>query len=272
MDGPFILNEVMHWCKVKHKQALIFKVDFEKAYDSVRWDYLDEGLKQGDPLSPFLFILVMESLHLSFQRVVDGGLFTGLNLNSSVTISHMFYADDAVFIGQWKDGNINTLVHVLECFYQASGLRLNLCKSQILGLNVAIWGRIPESQRNGRCRVKVAAYQGECPKWKMKFVYQLVVNRFTLIKSVLGSIPIFHMSIYKVPMQVLRRLESIRNQFFNGNDPGNCVQEACKTTCSTKLRKHFVNLFGIDIILSNVLGSSILDAQRSGEKGQREAY
>ncbi|GKD51812.1 RNA-directed DNA polymerase, eukaryota [Tanacetum coccineum] len=37
LDGPFILNEVMHWCTVKKKQALIFKVDFEKAYDSVRW-------------------------------------------------------------------------------------------------------------------------------------------------------------------------------------------------------------------------------------------
>nr|GFA49058.1 RNA-directed DNA polymerase, eukaryota [Tanacetum cinerariifolium] len=40
LDGPFILNEILAWCKRKKKQALIFKVDFAKAYDSVRWDYL----------------------------------------------------------------------------------------------------------------------------------------------------------------------------------------------------------------------------------------
>nr|GEW56852.1 RNA-directed DNA polymerase, eukaryota [Tanacetum cinerariifolium] len=52
------------------------------------------GLKQGDPLSPFLFILIMESLHLSFQRVVNAGIFKGIKLSSSLSISHMFYADD----------------------------------------------------------------------------------------------------------------------------------------------------------------------------------
>ncbi|GJU52410.1 hypothetical protein Tco_1226124 [Tanacetum coccineum] len=43
-------------------------------------------------------------------------------------------------------------------------------------------------------------------------------GRFTLLKSVLGSMPIYHMSIFKVPMRVLQRLESIRSHFFNGND------------------------------------------------------
>ncbi|GJT52281.1 RNA-directed DNA polymerase, eukaryota [Tanacetum coccineum] len=176
LDGPFILNEILQWSKTKKKQSLIFKVDFEKAYDSVRWDFLDDilkkfrfgekwckwiqsclrssrgsilingspteefqfykGLKQGDPLSPFLFILIMESLHLSFQRVVDNGMFNGIKLSSSLSISHLFYADDAVFMGQWCDGNISTLIHVLECFYRASGLRINMSKCKILGVNV----------------------------------------------------------------------------------------------------------------------------------------
>lgn len=84
LDGPIILNKVVAWEKEKRKHLMIFKVDFEKAYDSVLWNYLLEimrimgfgskwcswihptnefdihsRLHLGDPLSPFLFILVM---------------------------------------------------------------------------------------------------------------------------------------------------------------------------------------------------------------------
>nr|GEW82072.1 RNA-directed DNA polymerase, eukaryota [Tanacetum cinerariifolium] len=45
LDGPFILNEVLNWCKRKKKQAMFFKVDFAKAYDSVHWDYLLDVLQ-----------------------------------------------------------------------------------------------------------------------------------------------------------------------------------------------------------------------------------
>ena len=45
LDGPFILNELLSWCKFKKSKGMIFKVDFEKAFDSVKWDYLDVTLK-----------------------------------------------------------------------------------------------------------------------------------------------------------------------------------------------------------------------------------
>nr|GEZ54868.1 reverse transcriptase domain-containing protein [Tanacetum cinerariifolium] len=112
--------------------AMVFKIDFAKAYDSIRWDYLGDvlksfgfgvkwcswirgilnssmasilvngsptkefqfhwGLKQGDLLSPYLFIIIMESLHLSFSRVIEAGIFTGIKIDSSTTLSNLFYA------------------------------------------------------------------------------------------------------------------------------------------------------------------------------------
>nr|GEY51299.1 RNA-directed DNA polymerase, eukaryota, reverse transcriptase zinc-binding domain protein [Tanacetum cinerariifolium] len=116
LDGPFIINELLAWCKHYKHQAMVFKVDFAKAYDSVRWDYLMDvlksfgfgdkwcgwimGLKQGDPLAPYLFILVMESLHLSFSRMDDVGIFKGIQIGKDITLSYLFYVDDAVFIGE----------------------------------------------------------------------------------------------------------------------------------------------------------------------------
>nr|GEU88507.1 RNA-directed DNA polymerase, eukaryota [Tanacetum cinerariifolium] len=249
LDGPMILNEVIQWCKDKKKHALIFKVDFEKAYDSssrgsilINGSPTDEfqffkGLKQGDSLSPFLFILIMESLHLSFEKVVDAGMFKDIQLSNLVNISHMFYADDAVFVGQWCDKNISTIIHVLECFHRVSGLSINMCKSKIMGINVDS-DRLNDAVTKLGClvlnrpfsylglivggsmswitawREVVDRVKNRLSKWKMKTLS--IGGRLTLLKSILGSMPIYHMAMYRVPTSMLQTLESIRCQFFNG--------------------------------------------------------
>nr|GFA90065.1 RNA-directed DNA polymerase, eukaryota, reverse transcriptase zinc-binding domain protein [Tanacetum cinerariifolium] len=48
----------------------------------------------------------------------------------------MFYVDDAIFMGQWSESNIDTIVKVLDCFNRASGLRINMTKSKLLGISV----------------------------------------------------------------------------------------------------------------------------------------
>ncbi|GKE28536.1 RNA-directed DNA polymerase, eukaryota, partial [Tanacetum coccineum] len=91
-----------------------------------------KGLKQGDPLSPFLFILIMESLHLSFSKVTNAGLFSGIPIDISLTFSHLFFADDAILIGKWDSLNILTIINVLKCFHLASGLKINFHKSKLI--------------------------------------------------------------------------------------------------------------------------------------------
>nr|GFB48940.1 RNA-directed DNA polymerase, eukaryota, reverse transcriptase zinc-binding domain protein [Tanacetum cinerariifolium] len=187
---------------------MFFKVDFAKAYDSIRWDFLDDvlnsfgfgskwrswirgsicsgkasilvngsptvefqfhrGFKQGDPLAPFLFILVMESLHLSFSRAVEAGIFTGIKIDSSLTLSHLFYVDDAVFIGEWSNE----------------------------------WDE------------SIAKLKKKLSKWKLKTLS--AGGRLNLLKAVLGSTPIYNMSLFKVPKQVFNSMERMRMNFFNG--------------------------------------------------------
>nr|GEW67058.1 RNA-directed DNA polymerase, eukaryota, reverse transcriptase zinc-binding domain protein [Tanacetum cinerariifolium] len=132
------------------KQTMIFKVDFEKAYDSVRWDYLDDvlnkfdfGSKWRDWLhnclhSPKGSILVngIPTREFHFRKGFKQGLFKGVSVSSSLHLSHLFYADDVIFMGQLSESNINTIVQALDCFYKASGLRMNLHKSKLMGIAV----------------------------------------------------------------------------------------------------------------------------------------
>ncbi|GJU95377.1 RNA-directed DNA polymerase, eukaryota [Tanacetum coccineum] len=277
LDGPFILNEVLDWCKRKKKKALFFKVDFAKAYDSVRWDFLldvleafgfgstwctwirgisdfakasllvngspsDEfhihrGLKQGDPLSPFLFILVMEALHLSVCKAVDEDVFKGIQLQGSLALSHLFYADDAFFMGEWSDNNLRGIINILKCFHLASGLQINIHKSQILGVGVSR-SRVEDMASSLGCTIMenkfrylgvmvgagmtrhkawddvILKLQSRLSKWKAKTLS--IGGRLTLLKSVLGASPLYNMSIFKVPKGVLKVMESIRSNFFKG--------------------------------------------------------
>ncbi|GJT21440.1 RNA-directed DNA polymerase, eukaryota, reverse transcriptase zinc-binding domain protein [Tanacetum coccineum] len=95
-----------------------------------------KGLKQGDPLSPFLCIMVMESLHLSFNNVVNSGLYNGIHIYDSLRLSHLFYADDVIFVGKWNLSNLSTIVNVLKWFQLASGLQINLYKSKLMGIGI----------------------------------------------------------------------------------------------------------------------------------------
>nr|GEV40636.1 RNA-directed DNA polymerase, eukaryota [Tanacetum cinerariifolium] len=277
LDGPFILNELLSLCKYKKLKAMVFKVDFEKAFDSIRWDYLDDvlksfgfgdkwrgwisgclksakgyvlvngsptpkfqfhrGLKQGDPLSPILFILIMKSLHLSLKKVINAGLFTGISLDNSLTISHLFYADEAIFVGKWDSSNLNIILKVLKCFHMASGLKININKSKLIRygvysdevetaaryigcvtfvapfshLGVKVGGRMVRTNSWDDVVSKVTS---QISKWNLKTLS--IEGRLTLIKSVLTSIPLYQMSSFKVPIKVLNILESIRRKFFNG--------------------------------------------------------
>ncbi|GKE37099.1 RNA-directed DNA polymerase, eukaryota, reverse transcriptase zinc-binding domain protein [Tanacetum coccineum] len=195
---------------------MIFKVDFEKAYDSVRWNFLMDVLKKfgfGDKWCRWI------------QGCLDSSRGSVL-INGSPTTE--FY-----------ETNISVIVKVLDCFYQASGVRININKSKLMGLSMDKDKVIQVAAKIGcdslktpfwylgtkvggaMSRIKswdeiVSNFGSRLSKWKIKTLS--IGGRMTLIKSVLGSLPIYHVSIYKVPKKVINRLESIRCHFFNGVD------------------------------------------------------
>nr|GEV61673.1 RNA-directed DNA polymerase, eukaryota [Tanacetum cinerariifolium] len=171
-------NEKFKVNKPRGEETMVFKVDFEKVYDMVCWDFLQEvmekiifgnkwcawirgclessmasilvngsptdefhvkrGLRQGDPLSPFLFILVMEGLHMVIEKAISTGRFPEINVGmDNILVSYLLYANNAIFLGEWSNTNINIILLLLRCFFLASGLKINLSKCKLMAVGVS---------------------------------------------------------------------------------------------------------------------------------------
>ncbi|KAK2354801.1 hypothetical protein QL285_092274 [Trifolium repens] len=96
------------------------------------------GLKQGDPLAPFLFLLVAEGLGATMRQAVNLNRFIPFTVGSvNLPVSLLQYADDTVFIGEAKVENLWTMKAILRGFERASGLKVNFWKSCLVGVNVS---------------------------------------------------------------------------------------------------------------------------------------
>nr|KAJ0221464.1 hypothetical protein LSAT_V11C200057040 [Lactuca sativa] len=80
--------------------------------------FLHHVYRQGDPLSPFLFIIILECLNVALEYEKEKGLFTGVQLPRNETlISHLIYTDDALFISEWSSSNLKNLTCILNSFH-----------------------------------------------------------------------------------------------------------------------------------------------------------
>ncbi|XP_071694722.1 uncharacterized protein [Rutidosis leptorrhynchoides] len=99
--------------------------------------YLSRGVRQGDPFSPFLFIIAAEGLNILTKVAIEKGLFKGVEVgNDKVVISHLQYADDKIFFEEWGRSNTLSLKNILKCFDLSSSLKVNFQKSCLFGVGV----------------------------------------------------------------------------------------------------------------------------------------
>ncbi|XP_071699657.1 uncharacterized mitochondrial protein AtMg01250-like [Rutidosis leptorrhynchoides] len=98
---------------------------------------MERGVRQGDLLSPFLFISSAEGLNVLAKKAICNKMFLGVEIVSEkVPISHLQYVDDTIFFSEWSITNLQYLFILLKCFELTSGLKVNYQKSNLFGIGV----------------------------------------------------------------------------------------------------------------------------------------
>lgn len=180
----------------------------------------------------------MEGLNVALEAARDQRIFKGIDIPyGGPTISHLFYVDDALFIAKWSQSNLKNLARIRQCFHVTYGLKVNYHKSKVFGIGVSelestnwanILGCEPGTLPFNYLGVPVGAnmnlaknwrpviekFQSKLSMWKSKMLS--FSGRLTLIKSVLGNLLTYFMSLFKTPTGVVETLEKVRRRFLWG--------------------------------------------------------
>lgn len=176
LDSVLIANEGLDSRLKVGSTGIICKLDMEKAYDYVNWDFLlyllgrygfgprwctwinwcistarfsvlingcpigffrnSRGLRQGDPLFPLLFVIIMGALSRMTSTAVTHGFLIGFPIGDpdrgTVTLSHLLFADDTLIFYEADRNQLRALKALLLCFEAASGLKVNFDKSELV--------------------------------------------------------------------------------------------------------------------------------------------
>ena len=328
-DNIVIVQEAVHSLRRKKGRRgwMLLKLDLEKAYDRIRWDFLEDtlqaaklpqiwikwimecvtnpgmsllwngerteafrpqrGLRQGDPLSPYLFVLCMERLCHQIEFSVANKDWKPIRLSrGGPSLSHVCFADDLILFAEASVSQIRVIRKVLETFCGASGQKVNLEKSVIffsenvhrdlaniisnesgikgtkeLGkyLGMPVLQKRINKETFGEVVEKVSS---KLSGWKRRFLS--LAGRITLTKSVLSSIPVHTMSTIALPASTLNQLDKIARAFIWGSSEGNRKQHliAWEKVCKPK-REGGVGIRSakeMNIALLGKLGLRLLNA------------
>jgi hypothetical protein len=280
LDSVLIASESLDSRLKSGDPGLLCKLDMEKAYDHVSWDFLlymlrrcgfgqkwcswiafcistasfsilingspagffnsSRGVRQGDPISPFLFVIVMEAFSRMVKASVDHGLFSGFVVGNrgsvQAHISHLLFADDTLVFSEASQVQVQAIRDLLICFELVSGLKVNLAKSvlvpvgevsdmgalaEILGCEVGSFPITYLGMPLGARFKDKACWNGVVEKtmrslasWKRSYLSK--GGRIALIKSTLSNLPTYLLSLLPIPLAVAKHIESIQSGFLWG--------------------------------------------------------
>ncbi|XP_075497390.1 uncharacterized protein LOC142534404 [Primulina tabacum] len=258
---------------------VILKLDMAKAYDRVQWPFLFEvlrhfgfservvemvsacishchfsvningslsgffgstrGLRQGDPLSPMLFILGAEYLSRGLDRLYLQHPELRYRSGCDILISHLAYADDVIIFANGGSRSLRRLMGLLHHYENCSGQLVNVVKSSVIlppRCSERLRSRILRITRfaEGHLPLKylgVPLFRGNRVCSLFEHLLQSVRrklegweirtlspgSRITLIRSVLLSMPIYLFQVVQPPLAVMEKLELVFNAFLWGS-------------------------------------------------------
>ena len=217
------------------------------------------GLRQGDPLSPLLFLLVMEVLSKMLRKVEEEGLLiqgfrAGCNAADGLRISHLLYADDTILFCDADPDQLLYVRIVLTCFEAVTGLQVNMAKSEMVPVgevqNISKLadslcchiGGLPLSYLGmplGASYKAVAVWNPILEKLERRLsgwqkLYLSKGGRLTFLKSTLSSLPTYFLSLFTIPISVVRKI-------------GGLVQTTNVTTNLPTYKPHHKELLAVDL-------------------------
>jgi len=175
MDGIILSNEVIHSLKLLKKPGMLLKLDLSKAFDKLSWHYIQKvllafgfnaiwtrwvmnlitspsfsvllngspsipfrptrGIRQGDPLSPFIFVLMAEGLSRLLKSALSSQALKGLSFHGRAPQTNQQFVDDTMLFGHPSSKEASALKSLLSLFSDASGTSINAAKSQLFFLS-----------------------------------------------------------------------------------------------------------------------------------------
>eukprot|EP00253_Pinus_taeda_P033720 PITA_33720 len=270
-------QEALHSIWSKHLKCILLKIDLSKAFDRVSWPYIkmllihlgfplplinwimacimtptysvlingsashffhsERGLRQGCPLPPLLFLIVMEGLSRLIISAKRDGSLSGLKITDECYLTHLFFVDDVLIL---LDGSIRdslSFSRILQLFMKATGMIVNQQKSTITfartsvneaqnahqafpyiihpmdrGLKYLGFWLKPSSQRIADWVWLVNKLEKRLTYWSHRYLSR--AERLVLIKSVLEATPVFWMALAWIPRHILARLQQICNKYL----------------------------------------------------------
>ncbi|XP_061347266.1 uncharacterized protein LOC133292825 [Gastrolobium bilobum] len=241
-DNIVIVQELIH---SMHKMKVCSNLQDQCLWNGGKTEDFrpSRGIRQGDPLSPYLFVIALEKLTHIINTVVLGGLWNPFRVgNGGPRLSHISFADDLMLFMEATEEQIDVLLHCLHLFEEVSGQRLSVDNTSVYFSRNAsedVISRI--TQKSGFKRVRnMGRYLGSMMQhgraskelyagiienvrdkmnaWNQQSLSQ--AGRITLSQSVVVSMPYFQMQSCKIPLSVCNEIEKLQRSFIWGDKEG----------------------------------------------------